>query len=46
MIHMRLSHLLLELSTLSYDLAEGGNTEMHEVKVALSVLYEYIFYSI
>ena len=36
------SHLLLEVSSLCYDLAEGGDTEMYEVKVALSVLQEYI----
>jgi len=36
------SHLLLEASSLCYDLAEGGNTKMHQVKLALSVLQEYI----
>ena len=36
------SHLLLEVSSLSYDIAEGGDIEMHEVNLALSVLQEYI----
>ena len=36
------SHLLLELSSLTYDLAEGGDTEIHEVKLAITVLQEYI----
>ena len=36
------SHLLLEVSSLSYNLVEEGGSDINEVKLALSVLQEYI----
>ena len=37
------SHLLLELSSLSYNLAEGGDVEISEVREALYSLYQYMY---
>lgn len=37
------THLLLELSSLCYSLAEGGDTEIEIVKDAFLVLQDYIF---
>lgn len=37
------THLLLELSSLCYSLAEGGDVEIEMVKNAFLVLQDYIF---